>query len=98
MVHKLFQLERSIAVGIQPINAIKKNIPESSHNSRGRKFSDCSTGPLTNAKMNATAVEIINTNPIILIIPSSVPNFPTHKINPQTANKITNSKFSQSFL
>ena len=68
IVHKLFQLERSIAVGIQPIKAIKKKIPESFHKSRGKKFSFCSTGPLIKAKTNAVIVEIIRTNPIILIM------------------------------
>ena len=78
-----------MAVGIQPIKAIKKKIPESFHKSRGRKFSFCSTGPLIKAKTNAVTVEIIRTKPITLIIPSRVPNFPIHKMTPHIANSRT---------
>ena len=83
MVHKLFQLLKSTAVGIHPISGIKKAIALDSTLKNSYEI-DGFTGPFTIHRMKAASVEISSTIPMILIKPSRILNLPIMRRLPQT--------------
>ena len=85
-VHKLFQLERSIAVGIHPIRAIINRISLLIYFTSGNKLS--LTGPFIRTSKNDMRVDSNKTNPIIFINESSELYLPKESIEPQIKNKI----------
>ena len=75
-VHKLFQELKSIAVGIQPINGIKKSNAFLLELILLKRVVSLFIGPLKRHKVKAIKVEVNKTIPITLISWSNNLNFP----------------------
>ena len=83
MVHKLFQLLKSTAVGIHPMSGIKNAIALDSMLKSSNEIFGL-TGPLKIHSIKAASVEMRSTIPMILINPSRILNRPMMSRLPQT--------------